>query len=52
MANEREAYDAFKAAWPLERLRSMDLNGYCSVGNDDAYSYWLEFKTDSLGGVG
>jgi 5-methylcytosine-specific restriction enzyme B len=52
MANEREAYDAFKAAWPLERLRSMDLNGYCSVGNDNAYSYWLEFKTDSLGGIG
>jgi len=30
----------------------MTIEDYCSVGNDDAFSYWLEFKTDALGGIG
>jgi hypothetical protein len=52
MAGEHEIFDAFKKAWPYDRLKAMTLDEYCSVGNDDSYCYWLEFKTDSLGGIG
>ena len=52
MLQDNPDYQAFIAAWPLARLRTMTLNEYCSVGNDNAFAYWLEFKTNELGGIG
>lgn len=52
MLQDNPAYQAFIAAWPLARLRAMTLNEYCSVGNDNAFAYWLEFKTNELKGIG
>jgi hypothetical protein len=52
MATEQETLAAFLTAWPRDRLISMSIDDYCSVGNDDALAYWLEFKTDVLGGIG
>ncbi len=52
MLQDNPIYQAFIAAWPLSRLRDMSLDEYCSVGNDNAFTYWLEFKTNELGGIG
>ncbi len=48
----QEILASFLRAWPLERLRKMELPDYVSVGNDDGYCYWLEFKTAELVGIG
>ena len=52
MIESNETFKAFQKAWPRSRLQNMTLDDYCSVGNDDAFCYWLEFKTSELGGIG
>ncbi|MCC5825464.1 AAA family ATPase [Alkalimonas sp.] len=43
-AQERQQFlEQFKQAWPIDRLKSMKLTDYTSVGDKDSLVYWLEF---------
>jgi 5-methylcytosine-specific restriction endonuclease McrBC GTP-binding regulatory subunit McrB len=41
----------FLKAWPIERLKSMTLDEYTNDKRSDAFIYWLEFKTNKIGGI-
>ena len=42
-------WDDFLTAWPIDRVKSMSLSEYTNVGNDDTFTYWIEFRLESLG---
>jgi hypothetical protein len=44
-------WDTFLKEWPLARLRTMTLEDFSNVEQDDAFIYWIEFKTIDLGDV-
>jgi hypothetical protein len=50
VAEREELLDEFLQEWPMDRLRAMTLEEYTN-GDKKSFSYWLEFKTDSLGGI-
>lgn len=39
----QEHLDEFLKTWPVERLQSMTLNEYSTVGDKNSLVYWLEF---------
>ena len=51
MATDQEVLDSFLKVWPIERLRSMTLDEYSSVGNVDSFTRWLESGTEQLGSI-
>ena len=51
MRKEMALWSAFLEAWPPDRVRSMSLEEYTNPDRDDAFIYWLEFRTESLGSI-
>lgn len=41
----------FLQTWPIERLRSMKLEEYTNLNRQDSFCYWLEQRTNELGGI-
>jgi 5-methylcytosine-specific restriction protein B len=46
-----QLWDSFIARWDIDKLKSMTLEQYTQVGNDDSFTYWLEGRTESLGSI-
>ena len=46
---QRELYQAFQQAFPLETLKDMPLDKYTNLNKDDSFCYWLESRTYDLG---
>lgn len=46
-----EQWNAFLDQWPIEQVRSMTLEEYTNLNRDDAFVYWLESRTESLGSI-
>lgn len=44
-------WDTFLKQWPVARVRQMTLDQYTNERRDDAFVYWLEHRTNSLGGI-
>ena len=42
-------YQAFQAAFPLEKLEEMTLDQYTNLNKDDSFCYWIESRTHQLG---
>lgn len=42
----------FLKAFPLESLKEMTLEQYTNLNKSDSFCYWLETKTQMLGGIG
>ncbi|MFG6380967.1 MAG: AAA family ATPase [Muribaculum sp.] len=49
--SREEAYEAFVAEFPPETLKTMPLDLYTNLNRDDSFCYWLETRTDCLGGI-
>jgi hypothetical protein len=47
----REVLHSFLERWTIERVESMTLKEYVSVGNKDTFCQWLETKTRPLGSI-
>jgi 5-methylcytosine-specific restriction protein B len=47
----QETWDAFLAEWPLDRLRSMTLPDYTSVGQSHSFTAWIESRLDKMGSI-
>ena len=45
-------WQQFLKTFPLESLSTMTLSEYTNLTRDDAFIYWLEVRTLSLGGIG
>ncbi|MBE0457786.1 AAA family ATPase [Pseudoalteromonas prydzensis] len=42
--HERQQFlEQFKKTWPIERLKTLKLEDYTSVGDKETLAYWLEF---------
>ena len=52
MSDQRKLlWDAFAGLWPPSRTRQMTLAEYTNLNTDDAFVYWLEKRTESLGSI-
>jgi 5-methylcytosine-specific restriction protein B len=47
----QEIWDAFLAEWPLERIRTMTLEDYTSVGQSHTFTAWIESRLDKMGSI-
>jgi len=43
--------DEFLQTWPIERLQTMTLDEYTNLNKKDSFCYWLEQRTNDLGGI-
>lgn len=50
--NEQALWQAFLEAYPIDSLQQLSLDQYTDVERDNAFIYWLEFRTAMLGGIG
>ena len=41
----------FLETWSLDRLRNMTIEEYTNLNKSDSFCYWLEQKTNELGGI-
>lgn len=46
-----ELWDQFLAEWPESRLKTMTLDDYTGIGNQDAFCYWIEKRLEKLGSI-
>lgn len=44
-------WSEFLQEWPPDKVRGMSLEEYTNPNRDDAFIYWLEFRTESLGSI-
>jgi len=44
-------WNEFCCTWPMDKLKTMDLEMYSKAGDRDTFSYWLESRLDKLGSV-
>ncbi|MDA3956975.1 hypothetical protein [Oceanispirochaeta sp.] len=44
-------WEEFLQEWPLEKVKTMTLPMYTSVGKKDTFTYWLESRLDKLGSI-
>ena len=51
MRKEISLWSEFLEAWPPDKVRRMSLEDYTNPNRDDAFIYWLEFRTESLGSI-
>ena len=49
--NKHELLAEFLETWPLERVQAMSLEEYTNTNRSDSFCYWIERRTDSLGGI-
>lgn len=41
----------FLDCWPLDRIKNMTLSEYSQAGSKDAFTFWLESRTENLGSI-
>ena len=46
-----QLWESFLQTWPLERLKKMSLEEYTNLNRNDSFCYWIEAKTNALGGI-
>src|SRR4051812_38036036 len=46
-----ELWDAFLKEWPVDRLRTITLEEYASVGDDKSFIRWLESRLSEMGSI-
>ena len=51
MRKEMQLWSDFLEAWPPDRVRGMSLEDYTNPNRNDAFIYWLEKRTESLGSI-
>ena len=51
MRKDMELWSEFLGVWSPDRVRGMSLEEYTNLNRDDAFSYWLEQRTKSLGDI-
>ena len=44
-------WDEFLEAWPPAKVRSMSLEEYTNLNQDETFTYWLEHRTRALGSI-
>lgn len=44
-----QIYNSFQEQFPIEKLSEMTLDGYTDLERNNAFCYWLESKTETLG---
>ena len=49
--NRHELLTEFLGRWPLDKVSSMTLEDYTDTNRNDSFCYWLERRTDTLGGI-
>lgn len=49
--NKHDLLAEFLDTWPIERLRTMALEEYTNLNKQDSFCYWLEQRTNELGGI-
>lgn len=49
--DKHELLKDFLDTWPIERLRTMSLDQYTNLNKEDSFCYWLEQRTNELGGI-
>ena len=47
----QETWDAFLLEWPLERVRTMTLPEYSTVGQGHSFTAWIESRLDQMGSI-
>ena len=47
----RAQQDAFLKAWPVQRVKDMELSAYTDIERKDSFCYWIEVKTDLNGSI-
>jgi 5-methylcytosine-specific restriction protein B len=50
-SDQRALWDAFVKEWPIERLRTMSLAEYASVGDDKSFIRWVESRLSEIGSI-
>jgi 5-methylcytosine-specific restriction protein B len=50
--NLHELKEQFLEAWPQEKVEQMTLEEYTNLNKEDSFTYWIEFRTQELGGIG
>ena len=46
-----DLWNQFTQRWPIEKLQTLTLEEYNSLGSKDSFCYWLEKRTESLGSI-
>ncbi|MFV0142562.1 McrB family protein [Empedobacter falsenii] len=49
--NKHNLLIEFLRTWPIERLRKITLEEYTNLNKSDSFCYWLEQRTNDLGGI-
>lgn len=49
--NKHKLLAEFLQAWSIERLRNMSIKEYTNLNKSDSFCYWLEQRTNELGGI-
>lgn len=44
-------WEQFLQRWPVDKLKTLTLKEYNSLGSKDSFCYWLESRTESLGSI-
>lgn len=48
---EKDLFLKFQERWSLEKVKEMSLEEYTQKGYKDTFTYWIEHKLGSLGGI-
>lgn len=51
MNTKQQIWEDFLKAWPLERVKSMQLEEYTNLEREDSFCYWIEKHTERLGSI-
>lgn len=51
LSNDYIMWDRFLTEWPLERVKTMQLQEYSNAGEKNTFIHWLESKLDKLGSM-
>ena len=44
-------WEQFLQRWPIDKLETLTLKEYNSLGSKDSFCYWLESRTELLGSI-
>ncbi len=51
MSTKQQTWNDFLEAWPIERVKAMQIEEYTNLERDDSFCYWLEKRTEKLGSI-
>ena len=46
-----EKWDEFLKAWPIDKIKTMSIEEYSKLGDQNSFTYWLEHNLKSLGSI-